>query len=332
MIYCILVMKFMNRLLSIVIPCYNEEENVESVYDAICSQVPAFNKHSLDFEIIYVDDGSSDKTVDEVCRLCKKDNRVNLIELSRNFGKESAMFAGLCESMGDYVSIMDADLQDPPSLLPQMLDLVCSNKCDCAAARRVSRDGEPVIRSFFARKFYHIMNKLSSITLVDGARDFRVMTREMTDAIIQMGEKNRFIKGIMAWVGFKTEWIEYKNIERKYGQTKWSFNSLFKYAVDGIIAFSTKPLAITSFCGIFFFLVSFILIIVTIIRTLVFGDKVSGWPSLVCIIFFVSGIQLFCSGISGLYLSKNYIESKNRPIYIKRKPRNFDRNNDKGQE
>lgn len=272
-------------------------------------------------EIIFVDDGSSDGTAEKILELQNADPAVNLVELSRNFGKEAAMYAGLLETKGDLIAVMDVDLQDPPSMLPEMVSSVMSGEWDCVATRRVSRQGEPPIRSFFARSFYKIMNRLCDVKLVDGARDFRVMSREMTDAILEVSERNRFSKGIFAWVGFKTKWLEYENIERTAGKTKWSFFKLFVYAVDGLIAFSTKPLAIASFVGLLFCLISLLLIILIIIRKLAFGDPVDGWPSLACIIFFVSGIQLFCMGITGLYLSKTYAESKKRPIFIKRKSR-----------
>lgn len=308
----------LKKSLSLIVPCYNEEHNVRDIYEEILKQEDELNKMDIDMEIIFVDDGSTDNTANEIEGLEELDDRVNAVVLSKNFGKESAMYAGLVESKGDYVGVIDADLQDPPSLLPQMLASVMSGKCDCVATRRVDRKGEPPIRSFFARKFYKIMNKFSDVDIVDGARDFRVMTREMTDAIISVSEKNRFSKGIFSWIGFKTEWLEFENIERAKGETKWSFFKLAVYAIDGITAFSTKPLAISSIIGFLFFLLSIILIILIILRTLIFGDPVTGWPSLACVIFFVSGIQLFCIGILGLYLSKNYIESKNRPIYIKR--------------
>lgn len=285
------------------------------------AQNKSLSEMNVRTEIIFVDDGSSDGTAEKIFELQNADPAVNLVELSRNFGKEAAMYAGLLEARGDLIAVMDVDLQDPPSLLPEMVSSVMSGEWDCAATRRVSRQGEPPIRSFFARSFYKIMNRLCDVKLVDGARDFRVMSREMTDAILEVSERNRFSKGIFAWVGFKTKWLEYENIERTAGKTKWSFFKLFVYAVDGLIAFSTKPLAIASFVGLLFCLISLLLIILIIIRKLAFGDPVDGWPSLACIIFFVSGIQLFCMGITGLYLSKTYAESKKRPIFIKRKSR-----------
>lgn len=307
--------------LSLVVPCYNEEENILPFYKAVSAQNNLLSEMNVTTEIIFVDDGSSDGTAEKIFELQNADPAVKAVELSRNFGKEAAMYAGLLEARGDLIAVMDVDLQDPPSLLPEMVSSVMSGEWDCVATRRVSRQGEPPIRSFFARSFYKIMNRLCDVKLVDGARDFRVMNREMTDAILEVSERNRFSKGIFAWVGFKTKWLEYENIERTAGKTKWSFFKLFVYAVDGLIAFSTKPLAIASFIGLLFCLISLLLIILIIIRKLVFGDPVNGWPSLACIIFFVSGIQLFCMGITGLYLSKTYAESKKRPIFIKRKSR-----------
>lgn len=307
--------------LSLVVPCYNEEENILPFYKAVSAQNKSLSEMNVRTEIIFVDDGSSDGTAEKILELQNADPAVNLVELSRNFGKEAAMYAGLLETKGDLIAVMDVDLQDPPSMLPEMVSSVMSGEWDCVATRRVSRQGEPPIRSFFARSFYKIMNRLCDVRLVDGARDFRVMSREMTDAILEVSERNRFSKGIFAWVGFKTKWLEYENIERTAGKTKWSFFKLFVYAVDGLIAFSTKPLAIASFVGLLFCLISLLLIILIIIRKLAFGDPVDGWPSLACIIFFVSGIQLFCMGITGLYLSKTYAESKKRPIFIKRKSR-----------
>lgn len=304
-----------------VVPCYNEEENIPLFYKAVTDQYEKLLELGVKTEIIFVDDGSSDKTVQKVYELQDIDSGVKLVELSRNFGKEAAMYAGLLEAAGDLTAIIDVDLQDPPSMLPEMAESVISGECDCVATRRVSRQGEPPIRSFFARCFYKIMNRLSDVQLMDGARDFRVMSREMTEAILAVSERNRFSKGIFAWVGFKTKWLEYENIERTAGKTKWSFFKLFVYAVDGIIAFSAKPLSITSFIGLLFCFISLLLIILIIVRKLIFGDPVSGWPSLACIIFFVAGIQLFCIGIVGLYVSKTYSESKRRPMFIKRKSR-----------
>ena len=303
------------KKISIIIPCYNEEAAIPFFYKEI-TKISSQMKN--DFEFIFVNDGSKDETINIIKNYSKKDKRVKYIHFSRNFGKEAAMLAGLKLSKGDYVAIMDADLQDPPELLPKMLQILedPKNDYDCVGTRRVTRKGEPPIRSFFARMFYKIINKLSKIEMVDGARDYRLMTKQMVKSIIELKEYNRYSKGLFQFVGFNTKWLEYENIERVAGETKWSFWKLFMYAIEGIVAFSTFPLAISSFIGILFCLISFILIIVIIVKTLVFGDTTSGWPSLVCIIFLVSGIQLFCLGIIGQYLSKTYLETKQRPIYI----------------
>lgn len=303
------------QTISIVVPCYNEEENVRDFYDELMRNEPFFAENELVPEIIYVDDGSSDGTVAEVKKLAARDGHVHLISFSRNFGKEAGIFAGLSRSTGDYVALMDADLQDPPALLPEMFGYI-RDGYDSVATRRVSRKGEPPIRSFFARQFYKLINRMSKTEIVDGARDYRLMTRQFVDSVLSMGEYNRFTKGIFSWVGFETKWLEYENIERTKGETKWSFWKLFIYAIDGIVAFTTAPLAIASFLGVLFCVLAFVLIVVTIIRKLVFGDPTSGWPSLVCIISLVSGVQLFCIGIIGQYMSKTYMEVKNRPIYL----------------
>ncbi len=305
------------KLLSVIVPCYNEEENVRDFYDELCRNADFFHEKQIEFEIIYVDDGSRDQTVSEVKKLHEEDGRVRLISFSRNFGKEAAIYAGLQKCRGDFAVLMDADLQDPPSLLPEMYSYI-EQGYDSVATRRVTRKGEPVIRSFFARIFYKLMNKISRTEIVDGARDYRLMTRQVVDAILSMSEYNRFTKGIFGWVGYQTKWLEYENVERRKGETKWSFWKLFLYSLEGIIAFSTVPLTIASVAGGFFCLVAFVIIIVTIIRKLLFGDPTSGWPSLVCIIMMVSGVQLFCLGIVGQYLSKTYMEVKRRPIYLVR--------------
>ena len=299
---------------SIIVPCYNEEESLELFYKEFSKCIKKID--DITYELLLINDGSRDKTFEVILRLAKKDKNVKYISFSRNFGKEAAMYAGLKESVGDYVAIMDADLQDPPALLSEMLDSLRNEDYDSVATRRVTRKGEPPIRSFFARMFYKIINKISKADIVDGARDYRLMKRKMVDAITHMGEYNRFSKGIFGWVGFKTKWIAYENIERVAGETKWNFWKLFLYSLEGIVAFSTMPLTIASIMGILFIFVSFFAILAIIIKTLVFGDPTSGWPSLVCIIFFVSGIQLFCIGIMGQYLSKTYLEVKKRPIYI----------------
>ncbi len=301
------------EVISIIIPCYNEEDSIPLIYNELKK---VSNNMKYGFEFIFVNDGSIDNSLSVLKKLSAKDKQVKYIHFSRNFGKEAAMYAGLSNSKGDYVTIMDADLQDPPSLLPEMLRLIKEEEYDSVGTRRVSRKGEPKIRSFFARKFYKIINRLSKIEMVDGARDYRLMTRQMVNSILELKEYNRYSKGLFSFVGFNTYWLEYENVERVAGETKWSFWGLVKYAIEGIVAFSTLPLSIASLMGFIFCFVSFILIIVIIIKTLIFGDPTSGWPSLVCIIFFVSGIQLFCLGIIGKYLSKTYLETKNRPIYI----------------
>ncbi len=304
------------KKISIIVPCYNEEQAIPFFYEEITKIAKELDKY--DFEFIFVNDGSKDKTITIVKDYAKKDNRVKFIHFSRNFGKEAAMLAGLELSKGDYVAIMDADLQDPPSLLPKMLDLLNdpNNDYDSVGTRRVTRKGEPPIRSFFARMFYKIINKMSKVEMVDGARDYRLMKREVVNSILELKEYNRYSKGLFEFVGYSTKWLEFENVQRVAGETKWSFWKLFLYAIEGIVAFTTAPLAIASIVGILFCLISFIMIIVIIVKTLTLGDPTSGWPSLVCIIFFVSGIQLFCLGIIGEYLAKTYLETKKRPIYI----------------
>ena len=301
--------------ISVIVSCYNEEKALPLFYEEM-EKVRTKDFEGIDFEYIFVDDGSKDNTLKEMKELKSKDDKVRFISFSRNFGKESAMFAGIEASTGDYVTLMDADLQDPPALLREMYDTIKNEGYDCVGTRRVTRKGEPPIRSFFARMFYKIINKMSDIEMVDGARDYRLMTRQVIESIKSLKEYNRYSKGLWSFVGFKTKWLEYENVERVAGETKWSFWKLFKYALEGITAFSTTPLIISSIVGVLFCLISFIMILVIIIRTLAFGDPTSGWPSLVCIIFFVSGIQLFSLGIIGQYLSKTYLEVKNRPIYI----------------
>ncbi len=304
-------------LLSVIVPCYNEEENVALFYEELMKNESYFKENDIDVEILYIDDGSRDKTVAEVKKLHEKDSRVHLISFSRNFGKEAAMFAGLENAKGDYVVMMDVDLQDPPSLLPEMFAGL-KEGYDSVATRRVNRKGEPPIRSFFARRFYGLMKKISKTEMMDGARDYRLMTRQMVDAILSMQEYNRFTKGIFGWVGFRTKWLEFENVERLRGETKWNFWKLLMYSFDGIVAFSTAPLLISSLMGVFFCVVAFAMIIFIIVRKIVFGDPVSGWPSLVCIILMTSGIQFFCTGILGQYLAKTYMEVKRRPIYLVR--------------
>ena len=303
------------KLLSVIVPCYNEEENVPYFYEELLKQEAFFKGKDMELEIIYVDDGSKDKTVAEVHKLHEKDARVHLVSFSRNFGKEAAIYAGLEKATGDFAVLMDADLQDPPKLLPEMYSYI-EQGYDSVATRRVSRKGEPPIRSFFARMFYRLMRKISKTEIVDGARDYRLMTRQVVDAILSMKEYNRFTKGIFGWVGYETKWLEYENVERVKGETKWSFWKLFVYSLEGIMAFSTAPLAIASIMGLIFCFLAVALIIFTVIRTLVFGDPTSGWPSMICIMSLLGGVQLLCIGIVGQYLSKTYMEVKGRPIYL----------------
>ena len=302
------------KKISLIIPCYNEEESIPLFYRVTTNVLKKLEEYS--YEMVFVNDGSTDNTLDVLTGLAEMDDHVKYLHFSRNFGKEAAMYAGFCNVSGDYVAVMDADLQDPPSLLPQMLNILETKEYDSVATRRVSRDGEPPIRSFFARKFYQIINRISDADIVDGARDFRLMKREMVNVIVAMKEANRFSKGIFGWIGFKTYWLPYKNVERVAGETKWSFWKLFRYAVDGIINFSQTPLSIASWGGILLTFCSFIILILIIIRKLMFGDAVDGWASLVCIIIFIGGIQLFCLGIIGQYIAKIYLETKRRPHYI----------------
>lgn len=302
-------------LLSVIVPCYNEEESVALFYEELLKNEPFFQEHQIELELLYINDGSRDRTVEEVKKLHEKDSRVHLVSFSRNFGKEAAMYAGLEHSKGDYVVMMDVDLQDPPALLPKMFTHIWEGY-DSVATRRVSRKGEPPVRSFFARMFYRLMKKISKTEIMDGARDYRLMTRQMVDAILSMQEYNRFTKGIFGWVGFNTKWLEFENVERARGETKWNFWKLFLYSLDGITAFSTVPLMLASVVGVLFCLLAFIMIIFIIVRKLIFGDPVSGWPSLVCIILMTSGVQFFCTGILGQYLAKTYMEVKHRPIYL----------------
>ena len=303
------------RLLSAVVPCYNEEENIADFYAEFMKTENFFQSKDIALELWFINDGSRDHTADEVKKLNEKDKRVHLLSFSRNFGKEAAIYAGLEKANGDYVVFLDADLQGPPSLLPEMFAYI-EEGYDSVATRRVTRKGEPMIRSFFARMFYRIMKKISKTEIVDGARDYRLMTRQVVEAILSMKEYNRFTKGIFGWVGYETKWLEYDNIERKKGETKWSFWKLFIYSLEGITSFSTAPLAFAAFMGVAFCLAAFALIIFTIVRKALFGDPTSGWPSLVCIISLISGVQLFCLGIVGQYLAKTYMEVKRRPIYL----------------
>ncbi len=300
-------------VISIIVPCYNEEKAVPVFYKATSAALEGID---ADIEYIFVDDGSSDNTVNEFKKLASADKRVKYISFSRNFGKEAGMYAGMKHAHGDYIVIMDIDLQDPPELIPKMYDLVRSGEYDCAATRRVNRVGEAKLRSFFARCFYKLINKISDTEIVDGARDFRLMSRKMVNSILELSEYNRFSKGIFSWVGFKTKWLEYENRERSVGETKWSFWKLFKYSIEGIVSFSTAPLAVSSVCGVLFSIIALIGIIFVVVRQLVWGGSAYGWASLICIILLVSGVQLLCIGILGQYLSRTYMESKRRPIFI----------------
>lgn len=296
-----------------IVPCYNEQEAIPYFYDEATKVLSGMD---VDYELLFINDGSKDGTLSVLKDYAQKDEHVKYISFSRNFGKEAAMYAGFCNAKGDYVAVLDADLQDPPSLLPEMVKILESGEYDSVATRRETRKGEPKIRSFFARKFYRIINKISDADVVDGARDFRLMKREMVDAIVTMSEYNRFSKGIFGWIGFRTYWLPFENVERVAGQTKWSFWGLFKYALDGIINFSNAPLSMASVLGFFMTGVAFIMMLFVIIRRIVFGDPVAGWASLVCIIVFIGGMQLFCLGIIGQYISKIYMETKDRPHYI----------------
>lgn len=304
------------ELISIIVPCYNEQEVLLKFYNEMKKVIKEMS--DVKFELIFVDDGSKDKTLSILKKLSQKDKRVRFISFSRNFGKEAGMLAGLRAAKGDYVAIMDADLQDPPSLLPEMYELVRSGEYDCAATRRTTRKGEPPIRSFFARMFYRIINKMSDADIVDGARDFRLMCRKMVDAILSMQEYNRFSKGIFGWVGFRTKWLEYVNVERAAGETKWSFWKLFKYSMEGIMAFSTTPLYVSSIMGFIVCMIAFVLACFYAIKALIFGDPTAGFPTIICIMVFLGGVQLIGIGVVGMYLSKTYLETKNRPIYIVR--------------
>ena len=300
--------------ITVIVPCYNEEAALHYYYKEMSRVMDEMN--DVDFELLLVNDGSKDKTLEIMMELASNDSRVKYISFSRNFGKEAAMYAGFENSIGDYVCLMDADLQDPPRLLPEMLKAIREEGYDSAATRRVTRKGEPPIRSFFARMFYKIMNKISDTELMDGARDYRLMTRQFVNALLELKEYNRFSIGLFGRVGFKTKWIEFENVERIAGETKWSFWKLLFYAIDGIVAFSTAPLAIASMIGMLMLFIALIFIIFIIVRTLIFNDPTSGWPSLVCIITLIGGIQIFCIGILGQYLSKTYLETKHRPVYI----------------
>lgn len=304
----------MKDLISVVVPCYNESEVLPKFMEVLDGIIARMNY--VDFQVVLVNDGSRDNTLEVMKKISADESVVKYVSFSRNFGKEAAMYAGLAHADGDYVVIMDADLQDPPEFLEEMYKAVTEEGYDCAAARRVTRKGEPPIRSFFARMFYKLMAKMSTTEVVDGARDFRLMNRKFVDALLNCHEYNRFSKGMFGWVGFKTKWIAYENVERVAGQTKWNFWSLFKYSIEGIVAFSTTPLVFASFIGILFCLIAFIAVLFIVIRKFAFGDPVAGWASMTCIITFLGGLQLFFMGVFGQYLAKTYLEVKDRPIYI----------------
>ena len=307
----------MSKLCSCIVPCFNEEEVIPLYYEEM-QKVRKQEEGKIDFEIIFIDDGSKDKTLEVIKKLSEQDECIHYVSFSRNFGKEAAMYAGFEHANGEYVVTMDVDLQDPPHLIPEMIRSIEEEGYDSVATRRVTRKGEPPIRSFFARRFYGLINKISDADIVDGARDFRMMKRDMVNAILSMPEYNRFTKGIFGWVGFKTKWIEFENVERAAGETKWSFWKLFRYALEGIIAFSTVPLTIVSLIGVIVCIIAFLFLLFVVIRAAIFGDPVAEWPSLICVISFLSGIQLLGIGVVGMYLSKTYLETKKRPIYIKK--------------
>lgn len=299
--------------ISLIVPCFNEQESLKIFYPETTRVMQSM---PYEYEILFVNDGSKDDTLKLIRDFAREDRRVKYISFSRNFGKEAAMYAGFCNADGDYAAVMDADMQDPPALLPEMIRILETGEYDSVATRRVNRNGEPPVRSWFAGRFYRLINKISDTDIVDGARDFRLMKREMVDAIVAMGERNRFSKGIFGWVGFRTYWLAYQNNERAAGQTKWSFWKLFKYAIDGIINFSEAPLQLASWFGLLMTGISFFFLIFLVVRKLCFGDPVNGWASLMCVIIFIGGLMLFCMGILGQYIAKIYGESKSRPHYI----------------
>ena len=302
--------------ITVVVPCYNEEAALGAFYREITAVAKEMSE--VDFEFLFINDGSKDRTLETIKRFAQQDERVKYVSFSRNFGKEAGIYAGLESASGDYVVVMDADLQDPPALLPEMYRYIKEEGYDCVGSRRVDRKGEPPIRSFFARKFYRLINRISDANVVDGARDFQMMNRDVVQAILSMKEYNRFSKGIFGWIGYRKKWLEYENIARVAGETKWSFWKLFLYAMEGIVAFSTAPLVISSVVGLGCCILAFVMIFVIIFRTLCFGDPTAGWPSLVCIILLLSGIQMLGIGILGQYLAKTYLETKRRPIYLVR--------------
>lgn len=301
------------KKLSFIIPCYNECESLPLFHREITAVLSSMGNP---YEVIFVNDGSKDDTLRLVKELAQKDAHVRYLSFSRNFGKEAAMYAGFCHAKGDYVAVMDADLQDPPALIPQMLEILETGEYDSVATRRVSREGEPSIRSWFARQFYKVINAISEVEIADGARDFRIMKREMVEAIVAIGERNRFSKGIFGWIGFRTCWLPYENVERAAGETKWNFWKLAKYAIDGIINFSQVPLSIASWFGVFMTVVSVLALIILVLRKLIFGDPVAGWASIVCVMVMIGGILMFSLGIIGQYIARIYLETKQRPHYI----------------
>lgn len=304
-------------LVSIIVPCYNEEAALPFFLREIKkTEAELHDAYGCDFELLFVNDGSKDGTLSVLREFSRQEANVRYLSFSRNFGKEAAMYAGLQNAKGDYVAIMDADLQHPPAMLKEMYEGLLSREYDCVAARRETRAGEPPVRSFFARCFYKLINRISDTEIVDGACDFRMMTRQMVNAILSMGEYNRFSKGIFGWVGFRTRWLPYENVARVAGETKWSFWSLLLYSFQGIVGFSTVPLALASVLGVVLCVLSLLMVLYIVVKTLIFGDPVSGWPSLACMVMFMGGIQLFCMGILGQYLAKTYLETKRRPIYI----------------
>ena len=305
---------FFMKTITLIVPCYNEEESLPIFYEAVTETIAALPQYA--FQLLLINDGSRDNTLQVMRQLASRDKQVQYLSFSRNFGKEAAMYAGFCNARGDYVAVMDADLQDPPSLLPQMIHILETEEYDSVATRRADREGEPPVRSFFARMFYRIINRISDADIMDGARDFRLMKRDMVDAIVAMGEYNRFSKGIFGWVGFRTKWLPYQNVERAAGETKWNFWSLLRYSIDGIVSFSQAPLAIASYMGLLSMIIAFLMVLVVFFRRLIFGDPVAGWASIVCIILFIGGVQLMCMGIIGQYLSKTYMETKHRPHFI----------------
>lgn len=302
------------KKITVVVPCFNEEEALPIYYDEMRGIMEQMSK--LEFELLFVDDGSTDGTLEIMKTLNEWDERCRYLSFSRNFGKEAAIYAGLSNAQGDYVAIMDVDLQDPPGLLPKMYEILQKEDYDSVATKRSTRTGEPKFRSFLSENFYKFINKISKTEIVNGARDYRLMKRKMVDAVLEMSEYNRFSKGIFGWVGFRTKWMEFENVERSAGETKWSLRKLFLYSLEGITGFSVAPLSLAAVVGVIFCMVSFLMIFAIIVRTIVWGDPVSGWPSLACIIFMVSGVQLLCTGIVGQYLSKTYLETKHRPIFI----------------